>query len=356
MSKRSLLIIFTIIALVLSEFIIFTIFKKKEYKKVPVDEKIVKKRSPTPNKIEPLTLEKIFFGEKSYLKNLPQEKLITIISTGDIIPARMVNMRAIQHNDFTWSYKNVWEILKNADLTVANFESPIFESCSPTSEGMTFCGKNKHIEGLTLAGIDLVSLANNHVDNYGQTGINETTKLLSKSGIKFTGLNETVYLTIKNIRFAFLGFNFLYPFSETETVNQIKNAKENSDIVAVMPHWGSEYQEIPDAFETNMNKILLENGASLILGNHPHIIQPIAIDNEKLTFFAHGNFIFDQEWSEETKKGFIAKTYIFDGKIIDVEILPIYIKDFGQPEIVEGEKKEKMIKDLYELSSRYKNL
>lgn len=303
--------------------------------------------------IEPLTLEKIFFGDKKYLTKLPQDDLVTIISTGDIIPARMVNMKSTQYQDFTWAFKNVYIPLSNADLTVSNLEAPLMKSCAATQEGMTFCGSDKHIEGIKLAGIDLVTLANNHSDNYGQEGILETTNLLKDNNISFTGLGAAAFLTIKNIRFAFLGYNFLLEQNLEKIAQEIAAAKNKSDIVIVFPHWGNEYEEMPSAFEKETQEKLLNAGADLILGNHPHIIQPLIINNAQLTFFAHGNFIFDQEWSEATKKGFVLKTYLYKGRIIDAEMTPIYIKDFGQPEIVTGEEREKMIKDLYKLSLKY---
>jgi hypothetical protein len=303
--------------------------------------------------ITPLTLEKIFYGDKTYLNNLDKNRLISIISTGDIIPARMVNFQATKFNDFTWSYKNVWQTLNNADLTVVNLEAPLLKNCQPTTDGMTFCASDKNIQGLVKSGIDLVTLANNHARNYGQEGIDETVSLLTANNIKHTGLGQITYLTIKKIKFSFLGWDFLENVPEKLVTSQVSDAKNNSDIVVVFPHWGEEYQEMPSTFESNMNKTLLNSGADIILGNHPHIIQPISISGKSLTFFAHGNFIFDQEWSEETKKGFIAKTYIYNGRIIDEEIIPIHIKDYGQPEIVQGEEKIKMLEDLYKLSKRY---
>lgn len=311
--------------------------------------------SPTQTQISPLTLEKIFFGDKTYLQKLPQDDLITILSTGDIIPARMVNFQSTKFNDFTWSFKNVANSLQDADFTVANLESPLMASCKETSEGMTFCGSDKNIEGLVKSGIDLVTLANNHIDNYGQEGIDETIKLLSDNNIKYTGLNKITYVTIKKLRFAFIGWNFLLSVLEDDVIKQVTEAKNNSDFVIVFPHWGEEYQEMPSDFEKNMQKILLSNGVNIIVGNHPHIIQPISINDNSLTIFAHGNFIFDQEWSEGTKKGILVKAFLYQGKIIDAGIIPIYIKDYGQPEIVTGETKTKMINDLYKLSLKYVN-
>ncbi len=311
--------------------------------------------APTINfvNITPISLEKIFFEDKKYLSQLPQNELITLISTGDIIPAREVNMKAIANHDFTWSFKNVWETLVNADLTVANLEAPLMKSCVPTSEGMTFCGSDKHIEGLKIAGIDLVTLANNHSDNYGQEGLTETIDLLKSNHISFTGMGETTFLTIKNIRFAFLGYNFLLEPDLEKIAAAVSTAKNNSDFVIVFPHWGEEYKENPTTFETNTQKILLDSGADLILGNHPHIIQPLAINGNRLTVFAHGNFIFDQEWSPETKKGVLMKFYIYKGKIIDGEVMPIIIHDYGQPQMASGEEKDVMLKNLYRLSRIY---
>lgn len=303
--------------------------------------------------ITPLSLEKIFFEDKKYLSQLAQNELITIISTGDIIPARMVNMKAIENHDFTWSFKNVWETLVNADLTAANLEAPLMKSCVPTSKGMTFCGSSNHIEGLKKAGIDLVSLANNHSDNYGNSGLLETTNLLTTNNIMYTGVGEIKYKTIKNIRFAFLGYNFLLNQGLEKIAKEVTAAKNNADFVVVFPHWGEEYEEVPSAFETNTQKFLLDSGADLILGNHPHIIQPLALNNNRLTVFAHGNFIFDQEWSPETKKGMVMKFYIYKGKIIDVEVMPVIIQNYGQPQMASGKEKDLMLKNLYRLSRIY---
>ena len=77
-----------------------------------------------------------------------------------------MNFQSTKFNDFTWSFKNVEATLQNADFTITNLEAPLMASCKPTTEGMTFCGSDKNIEGLTKSGIDLVSLANNHTDNY----------------------------------------------------------------------------------------------------------------------------------------------------------------------------------------------
>lgn len=350
------ILIYGIIFVLFSLFFLLKIYKTpgKEIIKSPVSQKTLS-ITPTPQ-ISPLTLEKIFFGDKTYLSSLPQDDLITIISTGDIIPARTVNYKATQLNDYTWSYKNVWPMLKNADLTIANLESPLMKNCSPTTEGMTFCGSDKNIEGLIMSGIDLVSLANNHIDNYGAEGVQETIKLLEKNNIKYTGRAETTYLTVKNLRLAFIGFNFLNEIPESEVLKQVGSAKKQADFIIVMPHWGEEYQEIPSLFETIMQKALVDAGADIIFGNHPHIIQPIYVGGGKFTSFAEGNFIFDQEWSENTKKGIVIKIYIYKGRVIDAEVTPILIKDYGEPNILEGEEKTSALNALYKLSIKYQGI
>ncbi len=304
-------------------------------------------------KIEPLSLDKIFYGDKAYLTKLPQDKLITLVSTGDIIPARMVNLKAAQKNDFLWPFQNVWQLLSNADFTVSNLESPLMKNCIASGEGMTFCGSDKNIQGLAKAGIDLVSLANNHADNYGSEGIAETKNLLQANQIQTVEAGKLTTATIKNVNFGFLSYNFLIATDSVMIARDVQEAKKSSDFLIVMPHWGEEYQEIPNVFEKEMQKILLENGADMILGNHPHIIQPIAIDDGKFTIFAHGNFIFDQMWSEETKKGIVLKIFIYEGRVIDAEVVPIYIEDFGQPRILIGEEREEILSNLYKLSKRY---
>lgn len=216
---------------------------------------------------------------------------------------------------------------------------------------MIFCGDIRHIEGLKYAGIDIVSLANNHAGNYGEKGIEETVNLLNNAGIRATGISNTEIIDVRGLHFAFLGFHELehvndyIPWKE-KIAGEIAEAKKNADVIIVAFHWGWEYTDRPNQRQLELAHLAIDNGADLIIGNHPHWIQPVELYKEKLIIYAHGNFIFDQMWSEKTREGIVGRYTFYDDKLIDAQFFPIYIKDYGQPQFLEGERKEKILEEM----------
>lgn len=112
----------------------------------------------------------------------------TLIATSDIIPARSVNFQMTKRNDFNWPIRDIASLLKSADITLINLESPLIPHCPLTNSGMTFCGDQRFAAALQTAGVDVANLANNHVLNYGWEGVGETEQILQSHGIETTGL------------------------------------------------------------------------------------------------------------------------------------------------------------------------
>lgn len=308
---------------------------------------------------EPLTLEKIFQKDRSDVEG---ENLITVLVTGDVIPARSTNFQTAQRNDFTWPFEKTADVLKKADITFINLETPLIQNCQLINEGMQFCGSSKNIEGLNYAGVDVASLANNHSANYGNAGIDETKKLLEDNGILVTGLNGPVIKEIKGIKFAFLGYNDIEKTSLVSTADEnkiaaeVSEAKENADVVIVQFHWGTEYLTPPEDRQKFLGRLTIDSGADLVIGNHPHWIKPVEFYKGKLITYAHGNFIFDQEWSQKTKEGVVG-IYTFDGKdLADVNYLPVEIVNYGQPYFLEGAAKQKILDEMYNESLKLKDI
>lgn len=274
----------------------------------------------------------------------PKEKQkVILIATGDVVPGRSVNYQLIKYNNFSWPFDKVKDVLESGDITVVNFEVPLVKNCPTATEGMVFCGREKAVEGLVDSGVDVATLANNHSSDYGLAGIENTIKIFNQSGINVAGLEgDILYKTVNGTRFAFLAFNDIYgSIPPVLTANKdimqkyITEARKNSDVVVVSMHWGIEYRAEPDARQIELAHFVADSGADLIIGNHPHWVQ--SDEQYKTTYikYAHGNFVFDQMWSEETKKGVIGKYTFEDGKLVDKLFIPIYIRDYGQPSIVE---------------------
>jgi poly-gamma-glutamate capsule biosynthesis protein CapA/YwtB (metallophosphatase superfamily) len=306
----------------------------------------------------PLSLEKVFDGKQEEI--LDSEQIVLLV-TGDVIPARSVNYQATVRNNFLWPYEKIASITSHADITFINLETPLMKVCPVTQVGMVFCGSNRHIEGLKLMGVDVASVANNHAGNHGRTGLTETVHLLESNDIAVTGDTDLVIKTVKGIKFGFLGFNDIsggivgMQHATEETIKaRIQEVRDQVDVVVVTYHWGAEYRSQPDDRQKYLAHLTIDSGADLVVANHPHWVQPVEIYNGKVIMYAHGNTIFDQEWSEETKRGVLGK-YIFAGKqLVDIEYIPIGIRNYGEAYPAMGEQGALILRNLAEESNRLK--
>lgn len=299
------------------------------------------------------SLEQIFSDNHNWLATLSAERKRVLIATGDIIPARSVNYKVVTLHNFNWPYEKTAEVLKNSDITFINLETPLTHNCPKTQTGMIFCGDQRNVEGLLYAGVDIASLANNHAGNYGASGVEETISLLNQKGILTTGVNGPLIKDVRGIKFAFLGYNDITTpqpgisnVDEEKIKNEIADAKTRSNIVVVAYHWGVEYRNQPDARQKYLGHLSIDSGADLVIGNHPHWIQPVELYKNKLITYAHGNFVFDQEWSQKTKEGVVGRYTFYDNTLIDVEYLPLQIDNYGQPYFLEGDKKTNILKEM----------
>lgn len=280
-----------------------------------------------------------------------------MIATGDVIPARSVNYKMATGKGFRWPFEKTANILSLADLTVINLETPLLTDCKPTVEGMIFCGDARVVEGFAFAGVDVVTLGNNHVGNYFKEGVEETKTILTKAGILPVS-EGAAYKEVRGIRFAFLSYNDIgapepgVPWADDEIIRrEVAEARGSADVVIVSYHWGVEYVTQPSERQRELAHLTVDAGADVVLGNHPHWIQPVEIYKDKFIIYAHGNFVFDQEWSEETKLGVVGRYTFYEGKLVDVEYLPIRIIDYGQPYFPAGDEATQIVQHMEQASA-----
>lgn len=299
-----------------------------------------------------VTKETIFSGDHTWTATLPAERVRTLIATGDVIPARSVNYKTISYGNFHWAWEKTADVLRSADVTVINLESPLVTDCPVTNEGMIFCGDIRHIEGMVFAGVDAANMGNNHAGNHGEEGVEETVALLNSAGILPIGIQNPAYRDIRGMKFAFLGYNDIGRQSgvghiEDETfTNEIREASLSSDVVIVSVHWGVEYTHEPTDRQIETGHAMIDAGADVVIGNHPHWVQPVELYKKGLIMYAHGNFIFDQMWSRETREGVVGKYIFYDDTLVDVEYIPVIIEDYGQPRWVEGDEKVRILQGM----------
>lgn len=258
----------------------------------------------------------------------------SLILTGDIMLGRSVMSKSLKTKNPNYPFMNVSDVLRGADIVFSNLESPIVDNCPHVNSGLIFCADPKMIEGLKFAGIDVVNLANNHMLNYGREGLGETKKYLDLNGIKWVGDGNLVIIEKNKTKFGFLGFNFLTLKPKEEDFDLVRNSKKKVDFLIVGVHWGEEYAEKANLYQRLLARQLSEAGADYIVGHHPHWIQDTEIIGRTKVYYSLGNFVFDQMWSEETKKG-ISVNLIFNGKKLEKEnLLKSYMDKFAQPKWV----------------------
>jgi poly-gamma-glutamate synthesis protein (capsule biosynthesis protein) len=263
-----------------------------------------------------------------------QPKEVTILLTGDMMIGRSVMIKSFSLKDYAYPFRKVGETLKTADIVFGNLENPLVSGCPISNEGFKLCADPKMIEGLIFAGVDVVTLANNHTTNYGQKGLEETINILNQNGIKTVGINNLVIEEKGGKKFGFLGFDFTLRKPTDSDLQLVTDSDPKADVLIVGIHWGEEYKALANSFQQSVAKKIVDAGADVIVGHHPHWVQNSEYINEKPIYYSLGNFIFDQMWSEETKKGLAIRLTFKDGVLVNEEQLPVYISSLGQPEFI----------------------
>jgi len=295
--------------------------------------------------------------EQEVFYQLPLEKSTTLMFVGDIMLSRAVGRKMRLEENFRWPFEKIKEYLRWADLLFGNLECPITEGRPIRSGEMVFRADPEVVEGLKWTGFDILSLANNHTMNWGELGLKDTFKYLDDAGISYVGAGiditqalEPKILEVDGLKIAFLAFNdsdvvpISYEATDTragtafmrilQMKEKVGEAKEKADLVVVSMHSGTEYAYQPNNRQINFAKSAIEAGADLVVGHHPHVIQKTEEHEDGWVAYSLGNFVFDQTFSERTRRGQILEVIVEEGKIKEVKTTDVRINDFYQPELI----------------------
>lgn len=263
---------------------------------------------------------------------------------GDILPDRGVK-NVIQKLGLSGLFQNVPMIFQDMDLVCANLEAAITLEKTTLVKTFRFNSPPNLGEYLANNKIKIVGLANNHSIDYGRTGLKDTVVNLNKYQVDAFGYGnsagqalESKIIELQGIKIAFIGAvcfplegyiylpdNFDVGRWDAQLLgNQIKDAKLKADIVVVSLHWGIEFSHYPTSNQTQIGHYCIDQGADLVIGHHPHVIQGMEIYNNRPICYSLGNFIFDQSFGPTTES-VCAKITIADKKINRIEIIPIFI-------------------------------
>lgn len=191
--------------------------------------------------------------------------------------------------------QNVKDIFSTDDLTIANFEGTLTDSDEREDKTFAFKAPASYASILTGGSVEAVNTANNHSHDYGDQSFDDTLAALDDAGIVHFGYDETAVMDVKGVKVGLVGIYELYDHLERE--QQLKNniAKVKADgaqLIVVIFHWGNETETVPDSNQTTLGRIAIDEGADLVCGHHPHVLQGIETYKGRNIVYSLGNFCF----------------------------------------------------------------
>ena len=281
---------------------------------------------------------------------------VTILAFGDMMLDRGVREKI---NTFgpEYPFALIKDFLKgdgNAnDIVVTNAEGPFTDNPSVTlgikNAPLQFTFDPAMLSTLKNLGFTLLDQANNHSLNFGLTDFDQSTTSITATGLNWFGdpRNEFVkpYITdIRGEKVAFIGYNEFAYHGLNNILQAIKNTKTNSTFVVVYSHWGIEYDSNATTSQEKAAHAFIDVGADVVIGSHPHVIQPIEVYKNKPIFYSLGNFIFDQPADAPTGRGLAIKISL-TSNLVTYGLFPISIKN-EQASLMTDEDRQKILDNL----------
>jgi len=297
------------------------------------------------------------------------DDIVKLVFMGDVMMARKVetSVKNYGSGDYSFIFNNIAGYTKSADLAFANLEGVISDTgaADPVKvlQGTAFRAKPAAVNGLLSAGIDVVSMANNHTLDYSRSAMSDCFVRLKAAGISYVGAGETFdeaysakIFTVKNTRIAYLAYTLAgdemgsraqkYDAATGLTARSgvawyyskyiysgIRAARSQADIVIVSIHFGTEYEKAPSHLQDRFAHLAMDRQADIVIGHHPHVAQPVMVYQKGYLAYSLGNCVFDQS-DAETKKGLIFEVTVTNRKISGARARNILINQQYQPELV----------------------
>jgi poly-gamma-glutamate capsule biosynthesis protein CapA/YwtB (metallophosphatase superfamily) len=269
----------------------------------------------------------------------------------------------------------VRRLFKGAELAITNHESPVTSAWAFHSSGTRFSGKPELTKIFTRAGIDWVSLANNHIKDYGSEGIKDTRRILKRNGLRFGGAGKDLaqarrisYLDVGETRIAIIPCVGVgraswagprtsggTPCLDRYLVPDIKEASRKADFVIVFPHWGVEYTRKPLPSMRKHAARWVKAGANLIVGAHSHVAGAIEDIEGTPVLYSMGNLIFDQHWSTNTMESFFVEATFHGDRLVQMRLHPYIVHSQTQPNLLDPARGEgrRLLREVKAASSAW---
>ena len=294
--------------------------------------------------------------------------VVTMSLVGDLMLGRRVGTSI--RNDPAAPLRPTAGRLAGADLTIGTFESTLSRFGPPTQND-AFSADPEVLAGLELAGFDLLSLANNHVGDFGARSLVDTVRRLQRAGFATVGAGadaaearKPVVLEANGLRIGVLAFNSIgetprarpnRPGAVTLAMQPrlgnldrddlaamtgaIRDLGETADAVLVLPHWGEQYTPVAVRDQRRVARALVDAGADLVIGSHPHVVQGVDAAGSSFIAYSLGNYVFDMDFSIPTQQGVILEVTLWGGpggaKVMAAEAVPYRIDDDFAPRLLD---------------------
>lgn len=273
------------------------------------------------------------------------------------LPAMFTN----QNRNYSYFFKNVYNIFKSDDITTVNLETTFTDATTRAVKKFVFKGPKDYVNILKAGSVEAVNISNNHIYDYLQKGFNDTVATLQNANEGFFGEGHKWIKEVKGVKFGFLGYQ---GFSDTTKLRNtikkdIEELKSKNCIVVINFHWGIERTYSPIKTQVNLAHYSIDNGADLIIGHHPHVIQGLEKYKDKLICYSMGNFCFGGNSNPSDKRTFIfqcnfkvtdnkVKSYKF--RVIPCSISSVSYKNDYCPTPLNGASKTTLLNKINALS------
>jgi len=282
---------------------------------------------------------------------------VTLFVAGDVMLDRTVADRIRRAGDDAYPFALVRadDRFTTPDLRLVNLEGPFTANAAAPEKTIDFHFAPRLAATLRSIGIDVVSQANNHAQDQGRAGAEESRRVLAAAGLAFFGdevRDDDIALTTMTVndrRIAFVGFNETSDRIDEKIAEEtMRKANRSADTIIAFMHWGEEYRNRPTRSQESRARWLIDHGADIVIGAHPHWVQGISSYRGRPIIYSLGNFVFDQDWSVETRRG-LALGIRVDDAGVGLSLYPVQI-DLSQPTFVQGEDRDARLRDLASVS------
>ncbi len=295
----------------------------------------------------------IFVLQKNPAANIPS-KQVSFLFVGDIMLSRQIGRIMYEEQDPLYYFLRLKDVTSRPDITFGNLETSVSTRGENVGSIYSFRSHPDFLKGPLYGGFDVLSIANNHTFDWGPTAFLDTISHVRNNGMFPVGGGATIsearlptIIEKNGVKVAFLAYSqfanknpnntipAIAPLNREWMKEDVVRANTQADIVIVSLHWGDEYETNASDFQKTIAHELIDTGARMVIGHHPHVIQQVESYHGGLIAYSLGNFVFDQNFSEDTRKGMMLFVTATPEKVEEHNSTIVRFTDRFQPYIPE---------------------